>query len=446
MSTFTADELFIGKLKSLTTDTSVKQLFDNYKTDKDPQWNIKMLGRTASIKKDHLLAAVKLLCSLDDDLPSLVAGLKSSKSSTKPQLAEDIVMFIQDARQLECYKCSHPYLPYGPDNLLAELLCFKCNRPSHKGCLSDYQVDPELGILFLCSLCLSSARKEKTTESDHVSPVEHDTDPPNVTPGASSTTLPNDTPPRVQNPQYDTSKPVCPLLLKGECPHGITGRSSGLCEHYHPPWCHKFTKNGPGGKRGCKNKDKCKYFHPTLCQNGLKMGCCLNDKCTFVHIKGCKRTKSSKPIPVKQSKEVEAKKTLGKNTTFAADKRLNHLTSYSDIVSGKRSRYDSTSSQLSTSSRSQSKRPNSKDNNEDFLKHLAQLKAEMKEMMQEMIQSSLSSLQNLMGYQQRTPVHPMIPEVRNMFIPPQFHHPPHQNGYPIPPPSFLPHPQVHLEI
>ena len=186
----------------------------------------------------------------------------------------------------------------------------------------------------------------------------------------------------------------------------LFGYPKGNCSEYHPPWCHRFTRNGPGGKRGCRYSDNdCHFWHPTLCQNGLKMKSCLNTDCKLVHIRGTNRSHqtqdqvkgSSKPGTPKPAPNVKAnKKQISFQSTQATSGR-----NYADAVkrnpvaSTARTRSDSVSSSQSNKPPGKH-RPNPQNNNEDFQKHLeslkADLKADLQSMMTEMIKTSFQTI------------------------------------------------------
>ena len=97
----------------------------------------------------------------------------------------------------------------------------------------------------------------------------------------------------VQLPPFDTSVPICPRLLKGVCPHGISGRtrssSSATCEAYHPKRCRKYCANGPDPKYGCKKAASCHYYHPSLCKSSVRERKCFNKDCPSTHLKRTQR-------------------------------------------------------------------------------------------------------------------------------------------------------------
>ena len=255
MVNFTSEELFIGKIKTLTTDSDTKALFDTYVPTEPFETNVKLLGASGSIKLPHLKSAAQLLCSLSKDFPAPALYLSTSKSTVKKAIAIDIVTFIHRCREGKCLKCSDDYSPFHSANAGSNISCFFCHQPAHLGCYNDAVLDTEAGVVFVCPSCLGSPI-----------PPEHLPPPPTPAVDVSSSNAPievNDaktdpsasdanTPPPQQQPltkknYFDRSKEVCPLLLKNECPHGISGKQ---CQSYHPPWCSSYQSNGPRGETG----------------------------------------------------------------------------------------------------------------------------------------------------------------------------------------------------
>ena len=179
MMAFTPSNTFIGKLKSLSSDSSVKSIFDLYRFDKPNSWNINTIGRQPSIKKEFLESAIQLLLSdpVALEFPVLVAKLKSqcTTATTKIDITSCIVSFLHDTSEAPCAACSHIYVPHATDNDGAEFKCFQCDRPSHKGCLTGRSIEPELGLIYLCGICLPQVKK-----SDNQNPA----DPPDLNKGS----------------------------------------------------------------------------------------------------------------------------------------------------------------------------------------------------------------------------------------------------------------------
>ena len=86
----------------------------------------------------------------------------------------------------------------------------------------------------------------------------------------------------------------CPLLIKGECPHGISGKKSGGCKFRHRSRCFKYMKWCDKHSNGCKQL-QCSKLHPDLCVRSLALEC-FDKKCQAkLHTKMCKRS------PLKQT-------------------------------------------------------------------------------------------------------------------------------------------------
>ncbi len=190
-----------------------------------------------------------------------------------------------------------------------------------------------------------------------------------------------------QNQEYDRTKSVCPILLKQECPHGITGATNGKCGNYHPTWCKRHMRNGPNGKRGCNRGDKCRYFHAPLCKNGLVLKMCFNKDCKLTHIRGVRRiddakSSSSKPHTTAEKAALATKRKPSSGPPPQPKRSKNTDT---DILP------------------TDPKPPANKDepvplSQEDFLKHLAQIKADLtKEVTQDLPTLIQASLQSILG-------------------------------------------------
>lgn len=96
----------------------------------------------------------------------------------------------------------------------------------------------------------------------------------------------------VTNIEPSHNGPICPLYLKNSCPHGTSGKKlidDKECDKYHPKCCHRFVKEGPKSKRGCRKGKNCDFFQPVLCKYSLGNRRCTNKECTFVHLPGTKR-------------------------------------------------------------------------------------------------------------------------------------------------------------
>ena len=83
------------------------------------------------------------------------------------------------------------------------------------------------------------------------------------------------------------------MYLKRLCPHGLTGKrhvNGKPCPYKHRILCRYFMEYGP---TGCRYKRQCRFLHPRVCENSLKLKTCLNRSCTEFHLKGTQRKSHS---------------------------------------------------------------------------------------------------------------------------------------------------------
>ena len=442
MLDFDSDTLLIGKLKTISTETEIKELLDAYDPDATPDRNVELLGKSATIKLPTLKAAAELLCSLHEDYPLPAKEISASKAKNKELIAADIVRFIRRCRESKCLKCSSDYIPFSSTNTGSAVTCHFCHNPSHLGCYSDSVLDLEAGVVYLCPCCLGSQiapehvapppvliaatiAAEHAAESEHAHHQPVITEHPNTEAVRNPTVNGNDrtgkTDSKKKKPCYDRSKAVCPLLLEGNCSHGISGKN---CSSYHPPWCSRFQYNGRGGERGChKVDDKCRFFHPLLCQNAVSTGACLNKPCRKVHIRGTITTvkdlqkraprdrQPSAPSQLNTTKDLQKRAPRGRQPSAPSQLKLNRQppNARNDErprpqdkgIRGPRQGRTRTESSSSTPpisagsnrtravSFNESRIPNS---NADFLKHLSSMKADLSKEIAAIVHSSLQNL------------------------------------------------------
>ena len=95
---------------------------------------------------------------------------------------------------------------------------------------------------------------------------------------------------QIQDSRDDESELAdCPLLLKNECPHGLSGKKDGTCQFRHRQRCPKYMKWGDKHVNGCR-VPSCPKLHPELCVRSLALEC-YDRNCHYkLHTKKCKRT------------------------------------------------------------------------------------------------------------------------------------------------------------
>ena len=272
----------LGAVLSKTLVTEVKNVIGTYEQTKSAKENIKLL--TLAHKKEILLETVNFLKSLGTDYPVPIQQLNPD-SRLKEDYATDIVSFINLLKPTQCLACSTNYVPTGEDYNESKVKCFICKRPSHHNCYDDAVAKPEIGIVFLCSECISE-KTAKDLADTKVPPTPTLTSKPPVFEDVELVDNDKDAPIIDNQPQDDKD---CPLYLKRKCPHGLTGKrlvNGKSCPHRHRKLCKYFMQYGPAG---CRFKRQCRFLHPHVCENSIKLKTCLNKSCSEFHLKGTQR-------------------------------------------------------------------------------------------------------------------------------------------------------------
>jgi len=324
-----ARALKIGELLSKNPSDPVKELLGKIITEESIAKNIGYIN-ISGITKPTMVATIEFLKALELKT-HYSTTLLGSKANTKLPIAKDIVHFIFSLLPVECNVCSAQYV--ADDNERPEVICYICQRGCHPGCYSDAQVSVQSGILFFCSSCLpriktlhveygspdSAKSVEKTPEAEPKEAKPKEAKPEEAKPkeglkkpedaGTTPDDLgiskivgefsPEEPAPKQRTTVNSGSQPakkdfsvfagrdICPLLLKGICPHGISGAG---CNAFHPKRCNYFVAAGNDRRHGCTMKGRCKFYHPKLCENAVKLRTCLNQDCKEVHFRGTRRS------------------------------------------------------------------------------------------------------------------------------------------------------------
>ena len=283
----------IAKLLELTTVSEIKDTLGLIEPDADVKTNIDLINVTG-VLRPTLILTFDLLCKSSFN-SHRTENIRQSKATTKPLIARDIVNFIFSLFPAKCSKCDDYYSSNKDET--PELTCYKCNRGSHPGCFSAENVEETMGIFYFCSECIPSLKKLKEEDTEPpAKSAKKQADPPATqlvdTQEIGHTKPPMEaTKPSVGSAPSKNSdsnkKDICPLLLKGICPHGVTGLN--CTSGHHPVRCWQYSKYGTDKRWGCTRKH-CKFHHPKLCQNSLIMKTCYNKDCKEVHLRGTKRS------------------------------------------------------------------------------------------------------------------------------------------------------------
>ena len=239
------------------------------------------------------------------------------KNITKDIMLNQILDFVVFSLPHPCLKCTNDYLPYvQTDSAEEDIKCFVCKLPAHRECYKNEDV--KLHLVYLCNICLTADKKEDTkeevvTERKNENPEqpveiessEDESDSEEDTEKDEDTTDDEEGRPKSDMQWMKKEKKkrkrkevrvdqkvdqVCPLLIDGKCPFGISGKG---CKYKHKRICYKYCAFGSimMHKGGCKFNDECWFLHPKLCQNSVGMRMCLDEKCTHVHLRYTRRSK-----------------------------------------------------------------------------------------------------------------------------------------------------------
>ena len=281
-------ESVLGDILGKATTSDIKDVIGKFDQLSSIDKNIKAL---LTFQREPLSETYKFLKSLGTDFPAQAANLNSN-SRTKQDFARDIITFIDFLKPTQCLMCSENYVPTITDYQLEKSRCYICRRPCHSDCYAENNVDPDKGVFFVCSECLSIKAATELQSSlqhlHHQEPTIQDPNDKKTEEPAPPKTAPMHEEARTYiEPTHDVED--CPLYLKRICPHGLTGKrliEGEPCPHRHRKLCKYFAATGPDG---CRFRNNCRFFHPTPCENSLKLQACYNKSCTNFHFSGTQR-------------------------------------------------------------------------------------------------------------------------------------------------------------
>ena len=300
-------KMVIGRLLKDADSISYKVLtvFDLHK---DADANEAKLAKMSRPELDALATYLKV---------PLVSTVSQRKLfSSRPKLAKRIVQEITSLYPAICAECTGEYTVM-PGNQ-PKTRCWICLKGAHD--CEEFTAKMELyrsqptqlhGLVWLCSHC--TAEKRCISENDEPPPGA-------MTPGHTGDRSRSDSKSETPNAQNielqklaeelekakeeqdkSESKPnackhVCPRLIEGKCPHGVSGKQAAdgkeKCDLFHPKRCIKYLRFRTHETRGCKDGENCAFFHVNHCQSSVESKKCKDVNCKLMHLAGTKRPKS----------------------------------------------------------------------------------------------------------------------------------------------------------
>ena len=297
----------VGSLLAKATSNAVKAVLQGCDPNNTFQKNLSTLSSSLFTREKLVETVAYLQESFRDTNLAPLFAVKPDERNKKGY-AKIILNCIEKLMGIECMKCSAKYKPHDPANV-SDISCVYCQRPAHSGCYNSSQFDYEIGVVFACKQCMPPAPPsvdkpscKDANKTDHEPPpdkeskaVDNSENSLKLSPPPKKPTQPPEeektSPPKREKQKPESNKKVgsntdettfCPLLLKFECPHGISGKN---CEFFHPTRCYKFQTYGP---QACQ-KQNCKYYHPKFCHNSLEIKACYDPQCSGLHLPGTKR-------------------------------------------------------------------------------------------------------------------------------------------------------------
>ena len=286
-------ESALGELLTKATDDSVKNVLGIFDKDKTVPQNIGKLkdGSSGVALQD----TISFLKSNSPAYP-VAQHVLSLKNRNKEEYSKDIAKFLDFVKPTQCLSCKVNYIPATEEGASNEPKCYLCHRPSHGICYKDTIIDPERGVIFVCTECLSvKAAKDLAADINNKKPEENVTKPATLdTPKSPVQQISEETAHKEVNSHQESED--CPLYLKRQCPHGLTGKreiDGHPCPYKHRRRCNYHVEYGPDG---CRRGNKCYFLHPPYCQNSVKLKACLNRNCQELHVKGTQRHTRNLPV------------------------------------------------------------------------------------------------------------------------------------------------------
>ena len=295
----------VAQLASSAPEGCVKKIILSWAPDKDVKADLDKLFKVPELKE--ALAWLKNT-SLDSTY------VKSFKR--KVDILEAVLIALERLLPDHCETCDSEYTTARDSE--PALQCAGCQQGYHQQCFEQIignSVMPYFPgrLYWLCFHCSSRFSLMTSVASDGTAVKPHskravvtavdkqqentntvDTPPPSLHPSPQLSDTDN-SPQQLNASDGGVTEaltravlPDCPQLIRGDCPHGMSGKKNGVCQYLHRPRCSTFMKWGDKAPNGCK-KVPCDKLHPQVCPRSLDLKC-LEVNCDLkLHVKKCVR-------------------------------------------------------------------------------------------------------------------------------------------------------------
>ena len=196
----------------------------------------------------------------------------STIKGNKDVLLKDVLTAVENLLPDHCDVCQEVYVIERGES--PSLRCAGCHQGFHEPCVVTtglIDVLPKLPgkMTWLCSHCKDSFELV-TTLGNRGKPTIRSTKrlpptlPPVIPEDEASSVDVESTAPVIEVSDEETEKrQVCQLYLKGECTHGMSGKSNGGCKDIHPKNCPVYMRWGNKLAKGCENEE-CEVMKESL--------------------------------------------------------------------------------------------------------------------------------------------------------------------------------------
>ena len=145
-------ESALGELLRKATDDSVKNVLGIFDKEKTVPQNIgKLKDGSSGVALQDTISFLKA----NTPAYPVAQHVLSLKKRNKEEYSKDIAKFLDLVKPTQCLSCKTNYIPAAEECASNEPKCYLCHRPSQGICYKDTVIDPERGVIFVCTECLS---------------------------------------------------------------------------------------------------------------------------------------------------------------------------------------------------------------------------------------------------------------------------------------------------
>ena len=287
----------LTKLVIDAPDGPVKDILLTWSPDKDVKADMNKKFKVPELRQT--LAWLKNCAVESSQVKSL---------NRKADILDAILVALERLLPDQCGVCSNVYTVERESSPAVQ--CSGCQQGFHQECLETVLGNSTMPVFpgslyWLCEPCspnyslMTAMGSDGKTQKPRSKRVVTESAPSNPATDGETTGPETSEPPRqsadLNSENSETPAPPnaaphvdCPLLVRGDCPYGRSGKKDGVCQYLHRNRCSTYMNWGDRAEKGCK-KVPCDKLHPLVCPRSLDL-LCLEKVCDVrLHTKKCKR-------------------------------------------------------------------------------------------------------------------------------------------------------------